>query len=178
MPVFSLKAQEGRLFKPLAFTKTFSMFFASFLGVTLVPVLMVLLDPRQDHAGDEKSGQPLSDLGLPAVRALRAALSLVHARRCALVILALHDFSVQQARQRIHAAAERRRRSLHADRGARHVDHRSDQILQMQDRQLKKFPRSMTVFGKAGQAETPTDPAPLDVRNGRQLKPPNEWRPG
>src|SRR5947208_16991010 len=43
IPVFSLTAQEGRLFKPLAFTKTFSMFFASFLGVTLVPVLMLLL---------------------------------------------------------------------------------------------------------------------------------------
>src|SRR5205823_4527805 len=43
VPVFSLTAQEGRLFKPLAFTKTFSMFFASFLGVTLVPVLMTLL---------------------------------------------------------------------------------------------------------------------------------------
>src|SRR5439155_11816899 len=43
IPVFSLTAQEGRLFKPLAFTKTFSMFFASFLGVTLVPVLMTLL---------------------------------------------------------------------------------------------------------------------------------------
>jgi Cu(I)/Ag(I) efflux system membrane protein CusA/SilA len=43
IPVFSLTAQEGRLFKPLAFTKTFSMFFAAFLGVTLVPVLMVLL---------------------------------------------------------------------------------------------------------------------------------------
>src|SRR5207249_1358313 len=43
IPVFSLTAQEGRLFKPLAFTKTFSMFFASYLGVTLVPVLMLLL---------------------------------------------------------------------------------------------------------------------------------------
>src|SRR2546428_10823068 len=43
VPVFSLTAQEGRLFKPLAFTKTFSMFFASFLGVTLVPVLMAML---------------------------------------------------------------------------------------------------------------------------------------
>src|SRR5437660_1806074 len=43
IPVFSLTAQEGRLFRPLAFTKTFSMFFASFLGVTLVPVLMLLL---------------------------------------------------------------------------------------------------------------------------------------
>src|SRR2546430_15341485 len=43
VPVFSLTAQEGRLFRPLAFTKTFSMFFASFLGVTLVPVLMTLL---------------------------------------------------------------------------------------------------------------------------------------
>ena len=65
IPVFSLEAQEGRLFKPLAFTKTFSMFFAALLGVTLVPVLMTLHDSRPHHSGSKKSDQPLPDLGLP-----------------------------------------------------------------------------------------------------------------
>src|SRR5437660_10933288 len=52
-------------------------------------------------------------------------------------------------------------------------------ILQIQDRQLKKIPEAMTVFGKAGQAETPTDPAPLSmVETVITLKPPNEWRKG
>ena len=55
IPVFSLEAQEGRLFKPLAFTKTFSMFFAALLGVTLVPVLMTAAHPRKNHAGSQES---------------------------------------------------------------------------------------------------------------------------
>ena len=60
IPVFSLTAQEGRLFKPLAFTKTFSMFFAAFLGVTLVPVLMLLLIRGKITPEDQKSGESIS----------------------------------------------------------------------------------------------------------------------
>jgi len=84
IPVFSLEAQEGRLFKPLAFTKTFSMFFAALAGVTLVPVLM-LMAVRGKITRKSKSGQPIADLGLSAVRPLRARFSLAHAssqRRC------------------------------------------------------------------------------------------------
>ena len=75
IPVFSLEAQEGRLFKPLAFTKTFAMFFAALLGVTLVPVLMMLADPRQNYARNQKPGKPVSDLGLSAVCAFCACVS-------------------------------------------------------------------------------------------------------
>ena len=66
LPVFTLEAQEGRLFAPLAYTKTFAMAGAALLSVTLVPVLMLLFIRGQDHAGGEEPAQPLPDLGLPA----------------------------------------------------------------------------------------------------------------
>ena len=66
LPVFSLEGQEGRLFSPLAFTKTFAMAGAALLSVTLVPVLMMLFIRGKVHAGGEESGQPLPDLDLPA----------------------------------------------------------------------------------------------------------------
>ena len=75
LPIFTLEAQEGRLFQPLAFTKTFAMFFAAFLSITLAPVLMVLLDSRPYSPGSQKSGQPLSDrplyAGVPLVLRFR-----------------------------------------------------------------------------------------------------------
>ena len=65
LPVFTLEAQEGRLFSPLAYTKTFAMAGAALLSVTLVPVLMIAVHPRPDHAGGEEPGEPLPDLDLP-----------------------------------------------------------------------------------------------------------------
>ena len=59
MPVFTLEAQEGRLFSPLAFTKTYAMAAAAGLSVTLVPVLMGYLDPRPHSRRDAQSAQPL-----------------------------------------------------------------------------------------------------------------------
>ena len=82
IPVFSLTAQEGRLFRPLAFTKTFAMFFASFLGITLVPVLMLWLIRGRITPRGEKSGQSLSDLGLSALCKLRSPASKAHTCLC------------------------------------------------------------------------------------------------
>ena len=105
IPVFSLTAQEGRLFKPLAFTKTFSMFFAALLGVTLVPVLMTLLIRGKITPENQEPGESLFDLGLPAVCEFRSALPLVysslrfaHPRR--------DDLSLPASRKGIHAASE------------------------------------------------------------------------
>ena len=64
LPIFSLEAQEGRLFKPLAYTKTFSMAAAALLSVTLVPVLMIVFRPRPHHSGAEEPDQPVADLAL------------------------------------------------------------------------------------------------------------------
>jgi Cu(I)/Ag(I) efflux system membrane protein CusA/SilA len=102
IPVFSLEAQEGRLFKPLAFTKTFSMFFAALLGATLVPVLMTFFVRGKITP---KPGQSLFDLGLSAICAFRAPLPLAHAHHRA-AYHGGHSLSVQETRQRIHAAAQ------------------------------------------------------------------------
>ena len=79
LPVFTLQAQEGRLFKPLAFTKTFAMAAAALLSVTLVPVLMVLF-VRGAFTGSAQSGEPRADLGLSADDRRGAAHS--RRRRC------------------------------------------------------------------------------------------------
>ena len=76
IPVFSLQAQEGRLFSPLAFTKTFAMLFAALLGVTLVPVADAGVHSRQDHAGSPQPDSTVSHLDLPTLRGIRLALSL------------------------------------------------------------------------------------------------------
>ena len=65
LPIFALEAQEGRLFSPLAYTKTFAMAAAALLSVTLVPALMVHLRARPDHPGAQEPAQPLPDLALP-----------------------------------------------------------------------------------------------------------------
>ena len=127
IPVFSLTAQEGRLFKPLAFTKTFSMFFAALLGITLVPVLMALLI-RGKITPETKNPvnrfliwayQPFVNFVL-RFRWLTLIWRAARARRS-------RFFPFCKARQGIHAAAERRNAPLHAHGGAGHVDHRSDE---------------------------------------------------
>ena len=66
LPVFTLQAQEGRLFRPLAFTKTFAMAAAAVLAITIIPVLMALLVRGQDPAREQKPAEPFLHLGLPA----------------------------------------------------------------------------------------------------------------
>ena len=73
LPIFTLEGQEGRLFKPLAFTKTFAMGFAALTSVLIVPFLMVLFIRGKIAAGGQEPRQPLPDLGLPPLRALRPA---------------------------------------------------------------------------------------------------------
>jgi len=165
IPVFSLTAQEGRLFKPLAFTKTFSMFFAAFLGVTLVPVLMVLLI----------RGKITPEIKNPVNRFLIWAYQPLANSCCDIASLhspvprssSAHDFPVQETWQRIHAAAQRRHPALHADGDSGNVDCRGRENLADPGSPAKKIPEAVTVFGKAGQADTPTDPAPLSMFENR-----------
>jgi len=178
IPVFSLTAQEGRLFQPLAFTKTFSMFFASFLGVTLVPVLMLLLIrgkivPEKDNPINRfliRTYQPLVNFVL---RYRWFTLG------CALVILALTIFPFSRLGSEFMPPLNEGTLLYMPTAIPGMSITEATKILQIQDRQLKKIPEAMTVFGKAGQAETPTDPAPLSMfETVITLKPPNEWRKG
>jgi copper/silver efflux system protein len=178
VPVFSLTAQEGRLFRPLAFTKTFSMFFASFLGVTLVPVLMLLLIrgkivPEKDN--------PINRF---LIRTYQPFVNFVLRYRwftlgCALVILTLTIFPFSRLGSEFMPPLNEGTLLYMPTAVPGMSITEATKILQIQDRQLKKIPEAMTVFGKAGQAETPTDPAPLSMfETVITLKPPNEWRKG
>src|SRR4051794_6137557 len=178
IPVFSLTAQEGRLFQPLAFTKTFSMFFASFLGVTLVPVLMLLLIrgkivPEKDNPINRfliRTYQPLVNFVL---RYRWFTLG------CALVILVLTIFPFSRLGSEFMPPLNEGTLLYMPTAIPGMSITEATKILQIQDRQLKKIPEAMTVFGKAGQADTPTDPAPLSMfETVVALKPPNEWRKG
>ena len=178
VPVFSLTAQEGRLFKPLAFTKTFSMFFASFLGVTLVPVLMAMLI----------RGKIMPEIKNPVNRVLIGAyqplVNFVLRYRwftliAALVILVLTVFPYSRLGSEFMPPLNEGTLLYMPTAVPGMSITEATKILQIQDRQLKKIPEAVTVFGKAGQAETPTDPAPLSMfETVVTLKPPDQWRKG
>jgi Cu(I)/Ag(I) efflux system membrane protein CusA/SilA len=178
IPVFSLEAQEGRLFRPLAFTKTFSMFFASLLGVTLVPVLMVWLI----------RGKITPEFRNPINRFLIWAYQplvnfVLRFRRftliTALLILVATYFPFSRLGTEFMPPLNEGSLLYMPTAVPGMSITEATKILQIQDRILKKFPEVETVFGKAGQAETPTDPAPLAMfETVVMLKPFNEWRPG
>src|SRR5216117_729489 len=178
IPVFSLTAQEGRLFKPLAFTKTFSMFFAAFLGVTLVPVLMVLLI-RGKITPEIKNPvnrfliwayQPLANFVL-RYRLFTLA--------CAVLLLALTIFPFKKLGSEFMPPLNEGTLLYMPTAIPGMSIAEATKILQIQDRQLKKIPEAVTVFGKAGQADTPTDPAPLSMfETVVTLKPTDQWRKG
>ncbi|HMF45967.1 MAG TPA: CusA/CzcA family heavy metal efflux RND transporter [Candidatus Udaeobacter sp.] len=178
IPVFTLTAQEGRLFRPLAFTKTFSMFFASFLGVTLVPVLMVLLI-RGKIAPEIKN--PVNRF---LIRAYQPCVNFVLRYRwftltCALVVLLLTVFPFKRLGSEFMPPLNEGT-LLYMPTAVPGISiTEATKILQIQDRQLKKIPEAVTVFGKAGQADTPTDPAPLSMfETVVALKPADQWRKG
>jgi Cu(I)/Ag(I) efflux system membrane protein CusA/SilA len=178
IPVFSLTAQEGRLFRPLAFTKTFSMFFASFLGVTLVPVLMLLLI-RGKITPENKN--PVNRI---LIWAYQPFVNFVLRYRwftlaCALVILALTIFPFARLGSEFMPPLNEGTLLYMPTAVPGMSITEATKILQIQDRQLKKIPEAVTVFGKAGQADTPTDPAPLSMfETIVALKPPDQWRKG
>jgi Cu(I)/Ag(I) efflux system membrane protein CusA/SilA len=178
VPVFSLTAQEGRLFRPLAFTKTFSMFFASFLGVTLVPVLMTLLI-RGKITPEEKN--PINRF---LIRAYQPFADFVLRYRwftlgAALLVLLITIFPFKRLGSEFMPPLNEGTLLYMPTAVPGMSITEATKILQIQDRQLKKIPEAVTVFGKAGQADTPTDPAPLSMfETVVTLKPSDQWRRG
>ena len=179
LPVFTLEGQEGRLFKPLAFTKTFAMAAASLLSVTLVPVAMGLLIRGRIY---RERVNPIN----------RAFIRIYH-RRIAFVLappLACdlargsgadsHVDSVAPDGQRVHAAAGGGHPLLSCRPPCRGSASRAPaRCCAMQDSILKTFPEVRRVWGKAGRANTATDPAGLDMfETTITLKPERQWRPG
>ncbi|TAL22223.1 MAG: efflux RND transporter permease subunit [Nitrospirae bacterium] len=178
LPVFTLQAQAGRLFKPLAFTKTFAMLFASFLAITLTPVLMTLLIRGKIKPESENPIiHFLEKLYKPRVR-----FSLKHPKAviiAALIIVAITIYPlVKLGSEFMPALYEGTYFYMPVTVPGASITEVST-LLQIQDKLLKKVPEVLQVFGKAGRAETATDPAPLEMfETVVNLKPEKEWRKG
>ena len=178
LPVFSLTAQEGRLFKPLAFTKTFSMFFAAILAITLAPVLMTLLI-RGKIASETKNplNRFLISIYEPALDFVLRFRGLVLFGALALLVLTIFPF-VRLGKEFMPPLNEGTLLYMPTAVPGMSITE-ATKILQIQDRQLKQLPEVTTVFGKAGQAETATDPAPLSMfETIVSLKPFDQWPRG
>src|SRR5216110_2046141 len=207
IPVFSLEAQEGRLFRPLAFTKTFAMFFASMLGVSLVPVLM-LLWIRGKIRPETKN--PINRFLIaayqPFVHFVLRFRWLTLIGGCLVVAWVFFPW-----RATVTDRLQKSGTTALANFSEKYLDPlfpfqnlgkefmpplnegtilfmptavpgmsigEATKILQIQDRLLRQIPEVETVFGKAGQSETPTDPAPLSMfETVITLKRQELWRP-
>ncbi len=178
LPVFTLEAQEGRLFKPLAYTKTFSMAGAAFLSITLVPVLMLLF--IRGHIPPEQKN-PIVRLLIwmyrpVIVRVMRWKKVVLVA---AAVVLGLTAYpAMKLGSEFMPVLNEGTLLYMPVTLPALSIT-KSGELLQTQDKILKTFPEVESVFGKAGRAATATDPAPLEMfETVVNLKPQSEWRPG
>lgn len=185
LPVFTLEAQEGRMFAPLAFTKTYAMAAAAGLSITLVPVLM----------GYFIRGRIVAEDRNPVNRALTAVYKPVIAwvLRMPAVVLLLSALAAGSMLWPLNGWWP-----LHKGIGSEFMPTldegdllympttfpalsagKAQQVLQQTDRLIKTVPEVHRVFGKIGRADTATDPAPLTmIETIIQLKPPAEWRPG
>ncbi len=178
LPIFTLESQEGRLFGPLAFTKTFAMAAAALLSVTLVPALMILF-VRGRIVPEHRN--PVNRLLVGAYRPLIAAV--LRARILTLLLaLGVLAATLWPARQLgsefMPELNEGTLLYMPTTLPGLSVT-KAAELLATQDRIIKTFPEVASVYGKAGRAGTATDPAPLEMfETIIRLKAPEAWRPG
>ncbi|MDR7335873.1 MAG: efflux RND transporter permease subunit [Roseateles sp.] len=178
LPVFTLEAQEGRLFSPLAFTKTYAMAAAAGLSVTLVPVLMGYLIRGRIP---KETANPINR-GLIAV--YRPALEVVLRWPKATLVIAVLVLAVtvvpvlRLGGEFMPPLDEGDLLYMPSALPGLPVS-KAAELLQQTDRLIKTVPEVARVFGKAGRADTATDPAPLEMfETTIQFKPREQWRPG
>jgi Cu(I)/Ag(I) efflux system membrane protein CusA/SilA len=178
LPIFTLEAQEGRLFRPLAFTKTFAMGFAALMSVLVVPYLMVLfirgrITPEEKNPANRFliwAYQPFvrfvlrhRALTLLAALALMASTVPVFLRLGSEFMPPLYEGTFLYMPITLPGASVQT----------------AQQVLALQDKLIREVPEVASVFGKAGRALSATDPAPLEmIETVINLKPEAEWRPG
>ena len=178
LPVFSLEAQEGRLFKPLAYTKTFAMAGAALLSLTLVPALMLLF-VRGRITPEAKN--PLNRFLIwayrPAIRAVLRAKLLTIA--LAGLVLGLSVIPMSRIGTEFMPTLNEGTLFYMPTTLPGLSVTKAAELLQVQNRIIKRFPEVFSVYGKAGRAETATDPAPVEmIETVINLKPEQAWRPG
>ena len=178
LPVFTLEAQEGRLFAPLAFTKTFAMAGAALLSVTLVPVLMLLfikgkIMPEAQNPVNRwliAAYRPLITTVLQHKKSTLIATGLV-------MLLSLYP-AMKLGSEFMPTLNEGTLFYMPASLPGMSVT-KAAELLQTQNKIIKSFPEVESVYGKAGRAQTATDPAPLEMfETVINLKPQEEWRDG
>jgi len=178
IPIFSLQGQEGRLFSPLAFTKTYAMAAAALLSITLIPVLMGLLIRGKIPTED---ANPVNRW---LTRAYRPALDWVLERpKKALLIAALIFATSLWPMARLGGEFMPQMNEgdlLYMPSALPGISSaKASMLLQQTDRLIKTVPEVESVFGKAGRADTATDPAPLEMfETTIRFKPQGQWRPG
>jgi Cu(I)/Ag(I) efflux system membrane protein CusA/SilA len=178
VPVFTLEAQEGRLFAPLAYTKTFAMLGGALLSVTLLPMLMVYL--IRGRILPEES----NPLNRWLIAAYRPVIDLVLRHRVLTIVAAAAVAAASwwpAARLGTEFMPTLNEGTLfYMPTGLPGMSiNQASSILQKQNQILKSFPEVASVIGKAGRANSATDPAPVEMfETVINLKPESEWRPG
>ncbi|MFA5957031.1 efflux RND transporter permease subunit [Hyphomicrobium sp.] len=178
LPIFTLESQEGRLFGPLAFTKTFAMASAALLSVTLVPALMVIF-VRGRIIPEEKNpiNRALIAIYRPVIKGVLKAKTLTIV--LAVLILAVSVWPVTKIGSEFMPSLNEGTLLFMPTTLPGISVTKSAELLQTQDRIIKSFPEVASVYGKAGRAETATDPAPTEMyETVVNLKPKEDWRPG
>jgi Cu(I)/Ag(I) efflux system membrane protein CusA/SilA len=178
LPVFTLQAQEGRMFAPLAFTKTYSMAGAAFLSITLVPVLMGYFI-RGKITAEHKNplNRVLIWLYRPLINAVTRRPFLVLAASAVLVVVGMWP-ATKLGSEFMPDLNEGDIMYMPTTFPGISIG-KAQQLLQQTDKLIKSVPEVKSVFGKIGRAETATDPAPLTmIETVIQLKPESEWRVG
>lgn len=178
LPVFALEAQEGRMFAPLAFTKTYAMAASALLSITLVPVLMgYLIRGKIMPEQANPLNRSVARLYRPAIKGVLAKPKLTMG---AAVLITLGSFwpAGQIGSEFIPPLDEGDLMYMPTTFPGISIG-KARELLQQTDKLLKTVPEVDTVFGKMGRAETATDPAPLTmIETFIQLKPRTEWREG
>jgi copper/silver efflux system protein len=178
LPVFTLQAQAGRLFKPLAYTKTFAMLFSSFLAITLTPVLMTLFIRGKIRSEERnpisfvlhKVYEPVAGFALRFRKTVIIAAIII-------MVLTVYPF-LKLGSEFMPPLYEGSLFYMPVTMPGASVSEAA-RLLKMQDEILMKIPEVAQVFGKAGRAETATDPAPLEMfETVVNLKPEDQWRKG
>ncbi len=178
LPVFALEAQEGRMFQPLAYTKTFAMAGAAILSITLVPVLILLLIrgpiPREQD----------NPLGRLMIRCYQPIVAGVMQWKKSILMIALSVLAVtlypamRLGTEFMPTLNEGTLLYMPVTLPGISVT-KAAETMQTQNKIIMSFPEVASVFGKAGRADTATDPAPLEMTETIiNLKPEHEWRPG
>jgi Cu(I)/Ag(I) efflux system membrane protein CusA/SilA len=178
LPVFTLESQEGRLFSPLAYTKTFSMAGAALLSVTLVPVLMLLF--VRGKIMPERQN-PVNCFLIWLYRPIIAWVMRWKKLTIALAVVAM-GVSIYPASQLgsefMPTLNEGTLLYMPSSLPAMSIT-KAAELLQTQNKIIKSFPEVASVYGKAGRANTATDPAPTEMfETVINLKPESEWRAG